>query len=89
MNRTEYGRQCTQVNRKVQGVLQQLIAHRGDPKMAQRLQPHASECLNEVFELRRLAGQHDYPLGLLDESARMLTRHFPKLLVTDEEWLEF
>lgn len=89
MDGIEFAQRCTGANRKVQALLQQLIAHRGNPSIVTRLTPHAEECLNEVFALRSLADQHNHPAGMLNESARMLKQHFPALLEDQENWEEF
>lgn len=87
MEQHTYIQQTAQATRKVQALLQQLIANRGQPETAKALQPYAGECLTELFKLSEEAGRHQWPTKALDEAKSTLLKHFPELLEhAGERW---
>lgn len=84
MDQTTFIHESTQATRKVQALLQQLIAHRGQPESMRALTPHATQCLQQLFELSEAAGRHDWPTESLDEAKSTLIKHFPSLLTRDD-----
>ena len=85
MDAIEFSHECTRLNREIQAILQQRIAHRGDPRMTARLQPHVTDCLKRSVSLEGLGEQKGFPLHLLQDAKRLLNQHFPELTAATDE----
>ena len=70
---------------KVQALLQQLMAHRGEPQAVAGLEDHASQTLSELFELTLEAQRERHDASGIEEAKQTLCRHFPRLLETNSE----
>lgn len=75
-------------NNRVQALLQQLMAHRGEPESIAALQNFASETMTELFDLTIQAQKAGIETDTLEEAKATLRRHFPQLLdqATQEKW---
>ncbi len=72
-------------NSKVQALLQQLIAHRGEPSAQASLSGHAHQTMTELFALTVEAQKSGEYASLVEEAKETLLRHFPQLLENKEE----
>lgn len=73
---------------KVQALLQQLMAHRGEPESISALKNFANEIMTELFELTVKAQKAGIETDTLEEAKETLRRHFPEMLDKDksEKW---
>lgn len=88
MSYEQFEQRVDRTNNKVQALLQQLMAHRGEPGAVASLEIHANQTLSELFEMTVEAQREGYDVSALEEAKQTLRRHFPNLLTRDsEKWV--
>jgi len=85
MNPDSLQDRALRANNKVQALLQQLIAHRGEPQAHNSLRAHANQTMTELFQLTIEAQKTGENLDLIEDAKTTLLRHFPELITHEKE----